>query len=334
MRSPARCPASSGFSLVELLVVVAIIALLVAILLPTLEGARTQTMTVKCQSQLGALAKASAAYQAEEAGWLAGSPGTSGSLLLGERYRDLAETAELMADPPVQIWDWAGPLAARMRMALPANRGDRFGVLVTGVFECPANWYNASPFHSTGIGPVGQFKIQRMVSYNTLRQFMCWPSAAGAPFTDAVYNVAGAQIGKEYLPRVERISSPGDKVFLCDGSRYVNAVGNLDFDIGWRAAFGGAFSDGGPTIPDAYLRSFWRSDPQRLFSYRHPKSKKPGLAAVYFDGHATYLSEDQTREPDAWWPKGTRLALSEFNEASYNRIKDGLNGAPFYTVQR
>lgn len=326
--------ASAAFSLVELLVVVAIIALLVSILLPSLEGARRQAMTVKCQSHQGAIARASATYQSEEYGWLPGSPGTSGSVLLGGNYTGAAATFEQMPEPPVQIWDWAGPLAARQFKSLPANRGDRFGILVTGVFECPANSFAAVPYHGGTLGAVGTFKVQRMVSYNTLRQFMCWPTTAGAPNSDAVYNVPGAFLARDYFPRIDRVGNPSENVFIADGSRFTNSAGNPDFDIDWRGAYGGAFSDGGPTIPDQYLRSYWRTDPQRLFSYRHPRGKTPGLAAAFFDGHSAYQSEDQSRDPVCWWPKGTLLPISEFNPDSAQKVLAEHPGASAYTVPR
>ncbi len=336
--SPVPHPRASlrpAFSLVEMLVVVAVISLLVSILLPSLEGARHQAFTVKCQAHQGSIARAAAAYEAEDNGWLPGSPGTSGAVLLDGPYATAGATFEQMPEAPVQIWDWAGPLAAhQMHMSLPANRGERFGRLVTGVFECPANDYLAAPYHDGMIGAIGRFKVQRMVSYNTLRQFMCWPTSAGAPCSEAVYDVPGAFLARDYRPRIDRVGNPSENVLIADGSRFTNASGNPDFDIDWQGAYGGAFADGGPTIPDAYLRSYWRSDPQRLFSYRHPKGKQSGLVAAYFDGHAAYSSEQRSRFPDPWWPKGTLMPLSEFNADSAEQVLAICPGATTYTIRR
>ncbi|MHC4796547.1 MAG: type II secretion system protein [Planctomycetota bacterium] len=64
-RSPSR-----GFSLIEILVVVAIIAMLMAILLPSLAKARQQTRKVICQSNLRALGHGVAFYLEESNGIL------------------------------------------------------------------------------------------------------------------------------------------------------------------------------------------------------------------------------------------------------------------------
>jgi prepilin-type N-terminal cleavage/methylation domain-containing protein len=76
MRSDLRKPEGTrrhGFTLIEVLVVVAIIALLISILLPSLSRAKAMTRMVQCQSNLKQLATAFATYSVGSKGRLPGA---------------------------------------------------------------------------------------------------------------------------------------------------------------------------------------------------------------------------------------------------------------------
>ena len=74
MADPNRTGLARAFSLVELLVVVSIIALLITILVPSLNRARQQARSVVCLSNLGQMGKGAAIYMNGNRGQLPLSP--------------------------------------------------------------------------------------------------------------------------------------------------------------------------------------------------------------------------------------------------------------------
>ena len=58
-----------GFSLIELLVVLAIIAILIGLIMPMLSGARRAAKSVQCKSNLRQLGQALLIYAGDNEGW-------------------------------------------------------------------------------------------------------------------------------------------------------------------------------------------------------------------------------------------------------------------------
>jgi prepilin-type N-terminal cleavage/methylation domain-containing protein/prepilin-type processing-associated H-X9-DG protein len=125
----------SGFTLVELLVVIGIIALLVSILLPALNTAREQAQRTACLSNLRSLGQAVAIYQAESKGvfpplstWAAGTFG-------GNRYREANLWIMLKVTP--------GSKVAACPTALVNRQPPTYTSAQRDLYSYKYNWYVA-----------------------------------------------------------------------------------------------------------------------------------------------------------------------------------------------
>src|SRR5438477_10643088 len=148
---PRRRAANGGFTLVELLVVIGIIALLIAILLPALSKARQSAKLVHCAANLRSMWQAAELCAAERRGWVAPT-GLSGRVYFKstdrgypgmgdincQRYHWYSKPDGLLRPVPVTV-----VLAHYMNLAPSIGTREEIQEVVAkpayaAMFQCPA----------------------------------------------------------------------------------------------------------------------------------------------------------------------------------------------------
>lgn len=299
----------TGFTLIEVLVVVAIIALLVSILLPSLSRAKEQARAVVCGSSLGHMAKAAAQYGAEQRDWIPGSPLTTG-------YWWVQNHGNKSWDPSlpyfnrfvVEWFDFTTPLRMQMYGAksvplLPSADDTRialFKQITEEPFACPSVQQFYAPYqggtflHGRNPPPI------RMTSYLSMETIM-----RGGPGVYQQLNSQGNSVAglvalppdweitppSAYVPRVARLGRASLKVFAADGMRYYGSETDWDYNCD-PAASKGIMTAASPAIGWRYGREYNQA---HNFSYRH--GNKNRIMAGFFDGHVEGLSATVNIDP-------------------------------------
>ncbi len=242
LRYSPSCCMESAFTLVELLVAIAIIALLVALLLPAVSSARRRADALVCMGNLRAIAQAMRLYALENHGYIAGSGLTSGRHLWKAVGSQCVPADGISIDHCPEVnepCDYIGPLAREMNIHAPELDGTdgraRFRFYChLKQFKCPS--YDAV---WTPLGGVASEGAQPALSYNTAMAFLnvSWEQypysasngfagnvtiptpqrdSAGNPYPNSAHWLAPAG----YTPRVTRVGNAAHKIYVADGARH------------------------------------------------------------------------------------------------------------------
>jgi len=332
-----------GFNLIELLVVVAIIALLISILLPSLSKARAQAKTAVCGSSLNQLGRAENLYQVENTGWIPGSPWSTGYWLLTSPPGPWDSNRPGFPRFVLDWFDYSTPLRALMQKnhSIPKDRNELFKLFTAEPFRCPTNGEQAVPYG--GPGPVIQ-----AISYLSMLPIMRAGPDAYNRITKNPSQFPGVTAGHAaqrstwemrvpdgYVPRHNRLGRESMKVFLADGLRYYDPTSKtIDYDISAsptsgsgiaRASKGISNIDEPPSVAGDNFDNMYNI--AREFAYRHGDNDR--MNAVFFDGHVELMMvnyKNATKDlknfsgsavhPKWYYPSDTIVSKPSYNHLS------------------
>jgi prepilin-type N-terminal cleavage/methylation domain-containing protein len=270
-----------AFTLIEVLVVVAIIAMLVAILLPSLATAREMGRTVKCVAQQSSMPKALLTYAASHRGF--------GPLIATSDEWPTADPSRNRYEYQINMFGHAGPQLKPWFMALAPALGD------TGLKRAEQYYSTSQDSVETLHGKFGRrellecpsdkiltttewspFTLYCINSYSINEDILGMTNPGNDEGQPGKANAAGnwqGSGGRRLEGKLDKVLRPSEVAFTSDG-------GNENNPYGYRLLLTNGNTNG------PYFENYEFSQ-QRLPHFRH--GNKGGVTVSRMDGSGVYM---------------------------------------------
>ena len=285
------CRQPRGFTLVELLVVIGIIALLISVLLPALNRARDAARTVQCLSNVRQMAIASMMFAREHRG----------------RVQSCSHEAWMRKNDPQRLYfeygqgttgdvpkDWASALIPYLG-GLHTDTFETAKDKLREIFRCPSDRFMEQE-------PKGYFLWNNVssgpnpISYGINADITAClePPATGPALFHAsgVMNVwkgdlsktGTAGLGQSLNARIDRVSKPTETLLFADCGTYPTVFGSDIFDRNDILAYSTNWNPNGGTLRAIQMTSWLKG---RIPRDRHGKK----INVAFCDGHGETAGE-------------------------------------------